>query len=205
MAGVGFDAAVTAKVRAHEKRRLGVFAYIFRALDLARRFRGIRMRIVVDGKALRTRALMVVLGNSQLYGGFIKITGRASLDDGLLDVCIIKGNTLHGVPLRILSILLRRATLDPKIEYHRARSVRIETRLPLPVQVDGDHIGYTPMVFESVPGALRALLPSTLPTDLLHAEHTPPRRAWRHMLGWIDRRSPGAHSAAPEPREEVRR
>ncbi len=205
MAGIGFDAAVTAEVRAHEKRRLGVFAYIFRALDLARRFRGIRMRIVVDGKALRTRALMVVLGNSQLYGGFLKITGRASLDDGLLDVCIIKGNTLRGVPLRILSILLRRSTLDPKIEYHRARSVRIETRLPLPVQVDGDHIGYTPMVFESVPGALRALLPTTLPTDLLHAEHTPPRRAWRHMLGWIGQRPRAARSGTPEPREEVRR
>jgi YegS/Rv2252/BmrU family lipid kinase len=205
MAGIGFDAAVTAQVRAHEKRRLGIFAYIFRALDLARRFRGTRMRIIVDGKALRTRSLMVVLGNSQLYGGFLKITGRASLDDGMLDLCIIKGNTLRGVPLRILSILLRRATLDPQIEYHRARSVRIETRLPLPVQVDGDHIGYTPMTFEAVPGALRALIPPTLPADLLHAEHTPPRRAWRRMLGWIGQRPSAARAGATERREEVRR
>jgi YegS/Rv2252/BmrU family lipid kinase len=201
MAGIGFDAAVTAEVRAHEKRRLGAFAYVFHALDLARRYRGMRMRIVVDGKPLRTNALMVVLGNSQLYGGFIKLTGRARLDDGLLDVCIIKGNTLRGVPLRILSILLRRATLDPKIEYHRARLVRIETRQPMPVQIDGDHIGYTPMMFESVPGALRALLPPTLPTDLLHADHAPPRRTWRRMIGWFGRRP----TNAPEPREEVRR
>src|SRR5262249_3069462 len=143
MAGIGFDAAVTAAVRAHEKRRLGVFAYILRAFDLARRFRSSRVRIMVDGKVVRTRALMIVLGNSQLYGGVLKITARASLDDGLLDLCIIKGNTLRGVPLRILSILLRRATVDPQIEYHRARVVRIDTRRPLPVQVDGDHIGYT--------------------------------------------------------------
>ena len=194
-------AAVTAEVGAHEKRRLGAFAYVFHALDLARRYRGMRMRIVVDGKALRTSALMVVVGNTQLYGGFIKLTGRASIDDGLLDVCIIKGNTLRGVPLRILSILLRRATLDPQIEYHRAHTVHIETRGPMPVQVDGDHIGSTPMTFECVPGALRALLPPTLPTDLLHAEHTPPRRAWRRMLGWIGRRP----TSTPEPREEVRR
>jgi len=205
MAGVGFDAAVTAEVRAHEKRRLGVFAYIFRALDLARRFRGTRARIVVDGKLIRTRALMVVLGNSQLYGGIIKFTARASLDDGLLDVCIIKGNTLRGAPLRILSIVLRRATLDPKIEYHRARVVRIETGRPLPVQVDGDHIGYTPMTFESAPGALRALLPPSLPTDLLHAEHAAPRRSWRRMLGWLGRGQASARAGTPAEREEVRR
>jgi YegS/Rv2252/BmrU family lipid kinase len=204
MAGVGFDAAVTAEVRAHEKRRLGVFAYVFRALDLARRFRGMRARIEVDGKLVRTRALMVVLGNSQLYGGILKITARASLDDGLLDLCIIKGNTLRGAPLRILSILLRRATVDPQIEYHRARTVRIETSQPLAVQVDGDHIGYTPMTFESAPGALRALLPQTLPTDLLHAERAAPRRAWRRMLGWLVRRRPGDPTSIPEAREEVR-
>jgi YegS/Rv2252/BmrU family lipid kinase len=205
MAGIGFDAAVTAEVGAHEKRRLGIYAYVFRALDLARHFRGTRARVIVDGKALRTRALMIVLGNSQLYGGILKITARASLDDGLLDVCIIKGNTLRGVPLRFLSIVLRRATLDPQIEYHRARVVRIETARPLPVQVDGDHIGYTPMVFEAVPGALRALLPATLPTHLLHNERAAPRRAWRHMLGWFGPGRPDKRSNVPDLPEEVKR
>src|SRR5437870_4667621 len=52
MAGVGFDAAVTAEVRADEKRRLGVFAYLIRAYELAWRFRGTRARILIDGKAV---------------------------------------------------------------------------------------------------------------------------------------------------------
>lgn len=203
MAGVGFDAAVTAQVRAHEKRRLGIFAYLLRALDLSWRFRGTNARIVVDGKPMRSRVLMVVLGNSQLYGGMVKITARASLDDGLLDVCIIKGNSLRGAPLRLLSILLQRYTLDPKIEYHRARTVQIAARRPLPIQVDGDHIGQTPMHFEAVPGALYALLPPTLPTDLLRAEHAPPRHVWRRMLGWIGGRRSAARAHVPAEREEV--
>ncbi len=201
MAGIGFDAAVTAEVRGPREAPPG------------------RLRLCLprprSGAALPRHAHAHRRGwqgpahqrpdgcggQHQLYGGFIKLTGRASIDDGLLDVCIIKGNTLRGVPLRILSILLRRATLDPKIEYHRAHIVQIETRQPMPVQVDGDHIGSTPMTFECVPGALRALLPPMLSADLLHAEHTPPRRAWRRMLGWVGRRPP----SAPEPREEVRR
>jgi tetratricopeptide (TPR) repeat protein len=46
-----------------------------------------------------------VLGNSQLYGGVVKFTARASMDDGLLDVCIIKGNSLWSAPFRALSVV----------------------------------------------------------------------------------------------------
>src|SRR6266545_2677595 len=188
MGGVGFDAAVTAEVRAHEKRRLGALAYLLRAFDLATRFRGTPARIIVDGKTVRSRVLNIVIGNSQLYGGVVKITARASLDDGLLDVCIIKGNSPWSAPFRVLSIFTQRYNLDPKLEYHRAREIRIEARRPLPVQVDGDHIGQTPMTFRAVPGALYALLPPELPDDLLRAETRPPRYAWRRMLAWLGRR-----------------
>lgn len=168
MAGIGFDAAVTAEVRTDEKRRLGILAYLLRAFSLALRYRGARARIVLDGKKLRRTVLLTVLGNSQLYGGVLKITARASLDDGLLDVCLIKGNSLLGIPQRMISILLHRHAFDPEIEYHRAREVRIVSRPRLPVQVDGDHIGYTPVTVEAVPGALRVLLPAHVPAaDLL--------------------------------------
>lgn len=188
MCGVGFDAAVTAEVRATEKRRLGALAYLLRAANLAARFRGTSARIIIDGKLIRCRVLMLVLGNSQLYGGVVKVTARASLDDGLLDVCIIKGKTLWSAPFRILSILMQRYNLDPKLEYHRAREVRISTRRPLPVQVDGDHIGETPMVFQAVPGALMALLPASLPDDLVRPEVQPPQYARRQLLGWLGSR-----------------
>lgn len=62
------------------------------------------------------------------------------------------------------------------------------TRGPLPVQVDGDHIGQTPMTFEAVPGALRALMPPMLSSDLLRTEIRPPRYVWQRMLGWFGSR-----------------
>ena len=65
----------------------------------------------------------------------------------------------QGSPFRALSVVTQRYNLDPEIEYHRAREITIAARRPLPVQVDGDHIGQTPMTFVAVPGALRALLP----------------------------------------------
>lgn len=188
MCGVGFDAAVTAQVTSAAKRRLGVFAYVLRVFHLATRFRGTSVRVIVDGKMIRSRVLMIVLGNSQLYGGMVKVTSRASLDDGLLDVCIIKGRDLWSAPFRILSILTQRYNDDRKLEYHRGREIKITARRRLPVQVDGDHIGETPMTFQAVPGALVALLPPTLPEDLVRTEAQPPRYAWRRLLGWFGRR-----------------
>lgn len=201
MAGIGFDAAVTAEVRSHEKRRLGALAYLLRALGLAWNFRGTRAQIIVDGRLRRSRVVMVVLGNSQLYGGVVKITARASLDDGLLDVCVIKGNTLRGAPFRLLSIFTQRYTVDPKLEYHRARRVQVITREPLAVQVDGDHIGQTPMTFEAVPGALRALMPPSIPSDLLRPETRPARHFWQRVLAWVGRRTARPRSA-PQPAPE---
>ncbi|HJZ48081.1 MAG TPA: diacylglycerol kinase family protein [Roseiflexaceae bacterium] len=206
MCGVGFDAAVTAEVRADEKRRFGALAYLLRAANLAGRFRGTPARITLDGRKVRGRVLMIVLGNSQLYGGVVKITARASLDDGLLDVCIIKGNSLWSAPLRALSVVRRRYSLDPEIEYHRAREIKISARRPLPVQVDGDHIGQTPMTFAAVPGALRALLPATLPEDLLRPEVKPPRYVWRRILSWVGGRlRRRATQGVPAEREHVER
>ena len=207
MCGVGLDAAVTAEVRADEKRRLGVLAYFKTALSVLGRYRGTAARITVDGRTIRGRVLLVVLGNSQLYGGVVKITARASIDDGLLDVCIIKGNSLWSAPFRILSIVTQRYNLDPKIDYHRAREVKIAARRQLPVQVDGDHIGYTPMDFTAAPGALYALLPPTLPEELLRTDVRPPRYVWRRLLGWIGRRvrPRSAGSPATPEREKIER
>lgn len=166
MAGVGFDAAVTSAVRPAAKRRLGLFAYLVQALMTARTTRGTRVRITLDGRSVKGRVLMVVIGNSRLYGGFLQITHHANLTDGLLDVAVIKGEDVRVAPLHILSILLRRYNLNPDMDYYRAREVEITSTTPLEVQVDGDPLGVTPMTFRVAPGALRALVPSWISSDV---------------------------------------
>ncbi len=191
MAGIGFDAAITAGVRPAEKRRFGALAYVLRGIEQALRVRGARVRLVLDGRPMRGRILMIVVGNTQLYGGLVKITHRASIDDGLLDVCVIKGDNGLSAVSRLFAILGRRQGQDPELQYYRARTITIDARPPLPVQVDGDLIGVTPMTFAVVPGALRALLPPDLPEDLV--QHQPwseprPRRSLSRLFSWLSRR-----------------
>ncbi len=160
MAGIGFDAAVTRAVLPEAKRRFGMIAYVVEALRAAGEVRGTRVRLLLDGRPVNSRVLMIVIGNSRLYGAFLQITHHASLTDGLLDIAVIKGESIRAAPLHLLSILLRRYNLNPDINYYRAREVQISSTTPLAVQVDGDPIGSTPMTFRTEPDALRVLVPS---------------------------------------------
>lgn len=160
MAGIGFDAAVTRAVLPAAKRRFGMIAYVVEALRAASEVRGTRVRLLLDGRPVNSRVLMIVIGNSRLYGAFLQITHHASLTDGLLDIAVIKGESVRSAPLHLLSILLKRYNLNPDINYYRAREVQITSATPLAVQLDGDSLGSTPMTFRTEPDALQVLVPS---------------------------------------------
>ncbi len=159
MAGIGFDAAVTEIINVREKKTLGVIAYIKSAIQLAWQFQGFRTLLRIDGRRVRGRILMIIIGNSQLYGGMVKMTAHAVVDDGLLDVCVIKGRSMLTAPLRLFSVFTRNYNRDPKVAYFKATHIEIQGKKKLPIQVDGDFLGRSPMKFEIVPRSLRVLVP----------------------------------------------
>jgi diacylglycerol kinase (ATP) len=161
MAGIGFDAAVTATVSSVEKKRLGAIAYVKQAIQLAWNFRGVSPKLRIDGKRVRGKILMVIIGNSQLYGGVVKFTAHATIDDGLLDICVIKGQGMLSAPRRLISIFARHYNRDPLVQYFQARQIEIRGKRGkvLPVQVDGDYLGKTPMNFRVVPNSLWIMVP----------------------------------------------
>jgi diacylglycerol kinase (ATP) len=164
-AGVGLDAQVTQRIepRTRITKKLGALAYGIIAALVAKDFRGTRTRVIADGKTIRTRSMLTVISNVQLYARYARVASRAYLDDGLLDVCIFKGSGWPMILLHVVQILAGRHVQDPRVAYIQARKVTIETRQPMPVQVDGDPIGATPATFEAVPRALRIIVPPEVP------------------------------------------
>ena len=166
--GIGLDAQVTQRMepRTRTTKKLGALAYAVAAFLVAKDFRGTRARVVADGQKIRTRSMLIIISNAQLYARIARIASRAYLDDGLLDVCVFKGSGLPMTLLHVAHILTERHLQDPRVAYIQARQVIVETKRPLPVQVDGDHIGTTPVTFEAVPQALRIIVPPEVPSWL---------------------------------------
>lgn len=168
MAGIGFDAEVARRVERSKLKRLGLKLLDYLAtvgiLGVTHQSAKIWMRI--GGKRRSLSSLMIILGNTRLYGGALTFAKKAVADDGWLDLVIIGGGGLVYRAGVILRALFRRASMGTRVRYAHVRTVRLESNKPIPVQVDGEVIGTLPMTFSIVPNALIVVVPEDAPAGL---------------------------------------
>jgi YegS/Rv2252/BmrU family lipid kinase len=168
-AGVGFDAAVARMVETQfrqVKRRFGALSFLVAGIDTALHYPGTRATIRFDGHVLEERVILIIVSNTQLYGGTVRLAPNARLDDGWLNAHIFKGQGLLTMLHHLISILARRHRRDSKVAEYDIRHISIETAEPLQVQIDGEPVGTTPISLEVVPRALKILVPSDVPATL---------------------------------------
>ena len=121
-------------------------------------FRPVPYVLELDGERWETSAMLVVAGNIPSYGGGMKVTPDAVVDDGLLDVMVVKPLSTA----RFLTVFPRvysgsHVTL-PFVEIRRAKQVRIDAP-GITAYADGERLGPLPQTFEAVPSALRVMVP----------------------------------------------
>jgi diacylglycerol kinase (ATP) len=165
-AGVGLDAEVTEEVEPEAKKRLGGLAFVIAGIVVVKEFAGTKVQVTVDGCEVNRRAVLVVASNAQLYAGIVRLAAQARLDDGLLDILIFKGQGFPAILRHIFSVLTKRHLRDPEVEYYQARRVEISAAKPLSVHADDEPFTTTPVEIGIVPGALRVVVPQTLPPGL---------------------------------------
>lgn len=160
-AGLGLDAEVTHAMepRTRRQRRLGVVAYVAAGLNIASNTAGARCRITIDEQRIYRRSILIVISNSQLYGGLVRIATDARLDDGLLDVDVFAGKGFGSVVRAALGVITGLHVRDPLHSLYQGRTIQIETNRPMAIHVDGEPFGTTPLECEVVPGALSVLIP----------------------------------------------
>jgi diacylglycerol kinase (ATP) len=156
----GFDARVNE--RANRMRwPHGRMRYNLAMLAELGVFRPVRYRMELDGRPWVTDAMLVTIGNASSYGGGMKVTPDALLDDELLDVLIVKPIS----KLRFLTVFPKvysgAHVRLPYVEVRRARKVHVEAD-SIVAYVDGERLGPLPQTFEAVPSALRVFVPGPM-------------------------------------------
>jgi diacylglycerol kinase family enzyme len=101
----------------------------------------------------------VVVANGRYFGGGMMITPEARSDDGLFDVLLIGDLTKRDLMVTLPKTYRGKHLPHPKAELLRGATVTVEAPSPLPVELDGEQPGTTPVRFELVPGALRVRVP----------------------------------------------
>ena len=159
----------------HERRlpkRLGSIVAAWKQLR-----RGHRMTVEVDGAAQRVWAVFV--GNNCYGDTVIDLTGRQRLDEGVLDVRIVRaGGKLSR--LRIAgAVLFGRVGRSPLIDRRSVSSVTIDAHGPVEVALDGEvEMMASPLHYRSCPRALRVLVPRDGGGEVSTAAIQSSRDAW---------------------------
>jgi diacylglycerol kinase (ATP) len=117
-----------------------------------RRFRKSKNRI-------RLRCSFLAVANGPFYGTNLTVAPGARNNDGLLTTAVYRDFSKRELALHLWSISRGMYRLHPKTETFESRWLEVYSRSPLPVHVDGNSIGTTPVRFGVKPGALLVLAP----------------------------------------------
>lgn len=165
--GIGLDAAITEKKGSPTKSRpLNFAAWIVSGLLITYDFMGTPATLTTDNEEIHERVIMAVVSNAQLYGRIWRLAPRAKMDDGLLDVGVLTGHRWPSTAKHILGLTLHRHIEDPSFHLYRTTKLSLTARYELPVHVDAETIGLTPVEIETAPRALRVIIPHNAPARL---------------------------------------
>jgi len=153
----GFDAIVNERANAMTWPK-GQMRYNLATLAELRVLAPIPYVLELDGVEERLEATLVAVGNGPSFGGGLRITEGAVLDDGMLDVVVIKPLSKLGL-LRTYPKLFKGTHVHhPQYRHHRVRRVTVAAP-GIVAYADGERIGALPLTIEVAPGALRILVP----------------------------------------------
>jgi diacylglycerol kinase (ATP) len=151
----GFDAVVNERANRMSWPR-GQMRYNLATLLELRTFRPLSYVLDLDGRELRTDAMLVAVGNGPSFGGGLRIAEGARTDDGLLDVVVIKPMSKPELVRTYLKLFRGTHTSHPQYERHLARRVTVAAP-GIVGYADGERFGPMPMTIECVPAAVEVL------------------------------------------------
>ena len=156
MAGVGFDAQALKETSWDAKRNLGPLSYVLTAAQVAARK---PPALHVESGGVGRDGSVVLIGNGRYYGGPFPVFPDARIDDGLLDVIVLK-NVGHLDLIRYLQGVLFGTHVGMNdVEYFQTDRLTVTSGEEVPVEVDGEVIGNVPVTFQCARQALRVLAP----------------------------------------------
>ncbi len=161
IATLGFDSAVSQYVDEGRPPSFlrGTPAYLYAALVQLVRYRDRPVRLRGDFGEFEGNIFLAATGNTPRYGGRMNVTPSAVVDDGLLDLCLVRPAPRLEV-LRMIPKTFKGAHVGHRaVTMHRTRRLEIESDEPLWLWADGERITQTPATIEVVPRALSVLAP----------------------------------------------
>jgi diacylglycerol kinase (ATP) len=161
--GVGLDVEASRYASGSYRRMPGRFRYVASALRAWAEFVPLVVRAEFPGSeqpALEASVLLAGVLNAPSYGAGLRIAPGALVDDGWLNLSLVRRLKALEV-LTLVPRLLKNGSLpDSYLTQTRARRVRLQTDRACFFHGDGEILGPAPVEVEVLPGAVKVLAPA---------------------------------------------
>jgi YegS/Rv2252/BmrU family lipid kinase len=138
IAGIGFDALVAKRFAKYHKR--GFWSYFTIATKEYRMYRPKKYQLSLNGETIKRRALMIVFANSDQFGYNTSIAPYAKIDDGMIDVCIVKKIPVYKMLFFIQLLFLKQLYKTNYLEIIQTNELWIERKRNKVVNIDGEPV-----------------------------------------------------------------
>ena len=128
------------------KRSLGSFlTYQWLIIKNLIRFKKRTIHFDLDGKKFEARAMNFVVANAKYFGSGLGISPESQVADGLLEVIVIGDLNIFEYLYFVPKVRKSKKLSYHKIQYYSAKKISIETEVPMPIDMDGEFVGFSPM------------------------------------------------------------
>ena len=161
VASAGISGAIAQRANESSKALGGKVSYYWATLAVFFGWQTGEMQVTVDGESRSGRMIDAMICNGRYLGGGMMMCPEAEPDDGVFDVLLIGDVTKRDLAFVLPKTYKGRHLPHPRLELLRGSTVTVDAEEPLPIELDGEQPGTTPVRFEIRPRALRLRVPAT--------------------------------------------
>lgn len=141
IAGLGIDSSILEKTEKIKKHIKGPLAYLLSTFIVLATYKCEKIKIVIDGTEIIRECYLVAIGNGQYYGGGMRVTPNALLDNGLLEVVIIHKMSKIKFAMLFRKVFSGDHIHESVVENYQGKKIRIVASSDVKINVDGNLIG----------------------------------------------------------------
>ena len=138
----------------------GNAVYLYAALRALAAWKPATFAVTVDGERHEMTGYSVAVGNSKAYGGGMFVLPNAELDDGKLDVMLVRKTSKLRCLVEMPKLFKGTHVESEHVEFLRGEEIEVTSDRPFAIYADGDPIGATPAILRVERRCLRVIAPS---------------------------------------------
>lgn len=158
--GIGFDAAVAAMAYSKYSNLKGYMPYVAAFFDELMHFNYFSATVETNTALIKEeQTLLVVIANGCFYGGAFAIAPQALIDDGRLDLILVRKTNYPETTLLAVEVLAKKHLTSKAVVSLSSTNYKVEADQEVPVHVDGEVIGSLPAEICLEPASLKIIAP----------------------------------------------